>query len=152
MPVTSIPEQLERIAELLSGAAASVVLERPRNADHGDLATNVALVLAKTVGRQPRVVAQEIIDKLDLPAAGLRSAEIAGPGFINFRFAAGLLQNSLLDILKADRAYGRSTSGQGRRVMVEFVSANPTGPLHVAHGRGAALGDGIASLLEHTGH
>jgi arginyl-tRNA synthetase len=153
MAGTSISEQLERIAELLGGSTVSnVTLERPRNAEHGDLATNVALVLAKKVGRQPRAVAQEIIDKLDLPAAGMRSAEIAGPGFINFRFAAGLLQNSLLDVLSADRAYGRSMSGQGRRVMVEFVSANPTGPLHVAHGRGAAVGDAIASLLEHTGH
>jgi arginyl-tRNA synthetase len=153
MPGTSISEQLERIAELLTGEpVSSVQLERPRNPDHGDLATNVALVLAKQVGRPPREVAQDVIHKLDLPAAGMRSAEIAGPGFINFRFAAGLLQNSLLDVLNADRAYGRSASGQGRRVMVEFVSANPTGPLHVAHGRGAALGDAIASLLEHTGH
>src|SRR5262245_43058116 len=153
MPGTSISKQLERIAELLTGEpVSSVQLDRPRNADHGDLATNVALTLAKRVGRPPRDVAQDIIEKLDLPAAGLRSAEIAGPGFINFRFAAGLLQNSLTDVLEADRDYGRSTAGQGRRVMVEFVSANPTGPLHVAHGRGAALGDAIASLLERTGH
>ena len=153
MPGTSISEQLERIAEVLTGdSAPGIQLERPRNADHGDLATNLALALAKRVGRPPRDVAQEIIQKLDLPAAGMRSAEIAGPGFINFRYAAGLLQNGLLDVLSGDRAYGRSATGQGRRVMVEFVSANPTGPLHVAHGRGAALGDGIASLLEQTGH
>ncbi len=153
MSGASISEQLERIAELLTGETVSgVQLERPRNADHGDLATNVALVLAKRMGRPPRDVAQEIIQKLDLPGAGLRSAEIAGPGFINFRYAAGLLQNSLLDVLNGDRAYGRGSGGQGKRVMVEFVSANPTGPLHVAHGRGAALGDSIASLLEYTGH
>jgi arginyl-tRNA synthetase len=80
------------------------------------------------------------------------SAEVAGPGFINFRLTAGRVQARILEIVAADRAWGRSDAGQSRRVQVEFVSANPTGPLHVAHGRGAALGDGIASLLSHTGH
>jgi arginyl-tRNA synthetase len=153
MPGPSIAEQLERIAEQLTGdAVEGLQLDRPRNPDHGDLATNVALVLSKRLGRAPRIVAEQIIERLDLPAAGLRSAEIAGPGFINFRFAAGQVQSALVQIVEADRAFGRSNVGVGKRIMVEFVSANPTGPLHVAHGRGAALGDAIASLLEHTGH
>ncbi|HSL68685.1 MAG TPA: arginine--tRNA ligase [Longimicrobiales bacterium] len=153
MSGSTISEQLERIAELLSGAAVpGLQLERPRNPEHGDLATNIALVLAKRLNKPPREVAQTVIQKLDLPAAGMKSAEIAGPGFINFRQAPGLIQSGLTDILAADDGYGRVQAEAGRRVMVEFVSANPTGPLHVAHGRGAALGDAIASLLEHTGH
>ena len=148
----TLSEQLERIAQRLSSnGPVGVQLDRPRNADHGDLATNLALILAKKIGKAPREVAQTIIDELDLPAAGLQSAEIAGPGFINFRFVAGRIQSGLAEILKADRAYGRSQTGTGK-IMVEFVSANPTGPLHVAHGRGAAIGDAIASLLQHTGH
>ncbi len=149
----SLSEQLERIAEQITGRPLSgIQLDRPRNPEHGDLASNLALVLAKQLGQPPRQVAQQILDRLDLEAAGLRSAEIAGPGFINFRQAAGRIQQGLAQILAADRDFGRSQTGDRGRVMVEFVSANPTGPLHVAHGRGAALGDAIASLLAHTGH
>ena len=153
MPVTSVTEQLERIVETFGlGGAVAVQLERPRNPDHGDLSTNLALILAKRVGQKPHNLAQDIINQLDLPAAGLRAAEIAGPGFINFRFAQGSLHDQLLGILRADANYGRSKAEQPQRIQVEFVSANPTGPLHVAHGRGAALGDGIARLLEWSGH
>ena len=153
MPAQSVTEQLEQIVATfgLSGTV-SVQLERPRNPEHGDLSTNLALILAKRVGEKPQVVAQSIIDRLDLAAAGLRAAEIAGPGFINFRFAPGALQNTLIEILQADERYGATTQAQPKRIQVEFVSANPTGPLHVAHGRGAALGDGIARLLEFAGH
>src|SRR5690606_24918293 len=115
-------------------------------------ATNVALVLAPRLGEAPRAVAERIVERLDLGRAGVAAAEIAGPGFINFRLAHAILEARLAEIIAADRAFGRSSTGQGRRIQVEFVSANPTGPLHVAHGRGAALGDAIASLLEWTGH
>jgi arginyl-tRNA synthetase len=153
MPAESVTRQLERIVETFGlGGAVSVQLERPRNPDHGDLSTNLALILAKRVGQKPQSLAQDIISRLDLPAAGLRAAEIAGPGFINFRFAQGSLHDQLLSVLRADADYGRSRAEPVQRVQVEFVSANPTGPLHVAHGRGAALGDGIARLLEWTGH
>jgi arginyl-tRNA synthetase len=153
MPAESVTRQLERIVETFGlGGAVSVQLERPRNPDHGDLSTNLALILAKRVGQKPQSLAQDIISRLDLPAAGLRAAEIAGPGFINFRFAQGSLHDQLLSVLRADADYGRSRAEPAQRVQVEFVSANPTGPLHVAHGRGAALGDGIARLLEWTGH
>lgn len=153
MPANSVTEQLERIVDAfgLSGAV-TVQLERPRNPDHGDLSTNIALMLAKRVGEKPQSLAQSIIDKLDLDAAGLRAAEIAGPGFINFRYAHGSLQSQLLNVIAQDRQFGRTDANPPRRMQVEFVSANPTGPLHVAHGRGAALGDGIAKLLEWTGH
>lgn len=153
MPAAALAQQLERIAQRLSSdEGATIELTRPRNAEHGDVATNVALMLAKRLGQPPRQLAERIIGELDLPAAGVASAEIAGPGFINFRFQAGLIQRGLADIIAADRQYGRSATGAGLKIMVEFVSANPTGPLHVAHGRGAALGDAIASLLDYTGH
>jgi arginyl-tRNA synthetase len=128
-----------------------VALERPRDAAHGDLATNLALALAKTLEAKPRVVAERLVAALELPAGLVRKVEIAGPGFINFFLADAQLVAVLPAILAAGPAYGRSDVGQGRPVNVEFVSANPTGPLHVGHGRQAALGDAIASLLEWTG-
>lgn len=152
MAAPDIIAQLERIAASLGADGTPVTLERPRNADHGDFATNLAMVLAKRVGRPPRDIASDIIAAFDAPAAGVSAAEIAGPGFINFRLAAGRVQARVAEVIAADGAWGRSTSGTGTRVQVEFVSANPTGPLHVAHGRGAALGDAIASLLEWTGY
>jgi len=145
-------EQLASIAHDLGGGAVPISLETPRNPEHGDLASNLALVLAKTLGRNPRQLAEAIAARIDLAATGLESVEIAGPGFINFRLAGASLQTQVARIIAADRVYGRADTGAGRRVLVEFVSANPTGPLHVAHGRGAALGDGIAALLEWTGH
>lgn len=126
-------------------------LERPRDPAHGDLATNVALTLAATLKRPPRTVAQEIADRLDLAAAGIVGVEVAGPGFLNFRLSAGEVAGVLPKILDADQAFGRSDAGGGEPLMVEFVSANPTGPLHLGHGRQAALGDAIAALLEWTG-
>jgi arginyl-tRNA synthetase len=153
MSSAALVAQLERIAARLgSGDDVRILLERPRNPEHGDFATNIAMVLAGRLGRPPRQIAAEIVDGLDLSAAGLAGAEIAGPGFINFRLAAGSIQARVADIIAADRAFGRCAQSDRQRIQVEFVSANPTGPLHVAHGRGAALGDAIAALLEHVGH
>jgi arginyl-tRNA synthetase len=153
MAADALVAQLERIAaHLVGGNGVAVQLERPRNPDHGDFASNLAMTLARPLGRPPRQIAAEIVAALDLESAGVEAAEIAGPGFINFRLSAGRVQAGAAQIIAADREFGRSSSGTGRRVQVEFVSANPTGPLHVAHGRGAALGDGIASLREWTGH
>ncbi|HEX6941204.1 MAG TPA: arginine--tRNA ligase [Longimicrobiales bacterium] len=152
MPAEQLKEQIEAIAAELAGARVPVRLERPRNPEHGDLATNVALALAGRLGRPPRTVAEAIVARLDRSRAGLAAVEVAGPGFINFRFADTVVQSQLAAIVRGDRAYGRSATGEGRRIQVEFVSANPTGPLHVAHGRGAAIGDAIASLLEWTGY
>jgi arginyl-tRNA synthetase len=128
-----------------------VHLERPRDPDHGDLATNVALTLASRLRRAPRAIAEELAERLELPASGVTAVEVAGPGFLNFRLSTASLGESLLEILGGDTAYGRSAVGQGRPIMVEWVSANPTGPLHPGHGRQVALGDAIARLLEWTG-
>jgi arginyl-tRNA synthetase len=152
MSTHRLREQLAGIARDLGGGDVTITLETPRNPEHGDVASNLALVLSKLLRRNPRQLAEDIAARIDLGASGLESVEIAGPGFINFRLAGASLQARIGDIILADRAFGRSTAGAGRRVLVEFVSANPTGPLHVAHGRGAALGDGIAALLECTGH
>jgi len=151
--VDALVTQLQAIAaRLADGASLPIKLERPRSADHGDFATNLAMVLAGKIGRPPREIATLILEQLDLPQAGLASAEIAGPGFINFRLASGQVTGRVAEIIGADRGFGRAQAHTPQRVQVEFVSANPTGPLHVAHGRGAALGDAIASLLAWTGH
>jgi arginyl-tRNA synthetase len=149
---TRLREKLAEAAEALGAPGVDPQLDRPRNPDHGDWATNVAMVLAGPLKRPPREIAQAIVDRLDLSGAGVRTAEVAGPGFINFRLSGAQLESLLGTVLDRDAAYGRTGEEGGRRVIVEFVSANPTGPLHVAHGRGAALGDAIATLLEWTGH
>ena len=130
--------------------AAMVTLERPKQANHGDYATSVALQLAKPLGRPPREIAQALVAAL--PASPwLDSADVAGPGFINLRLKPAAKQATVRTILLSGPRYGRSGAGAGQRVVVEFVSANPTGPLHVGHGRQAALGDAIAALLEAQG-
>lgn len=148
----ALRRDLQRIAAEFGAADAEFTLERPRDPAHGDLATNLAMQLAKRERGNPRALADRIAAAIDLDAAGVRAVEIAGPGFLNFRLAAETLAASHADILAKGAAFGRSTSGERKRVNVEFVSANPTGPLHVGHGRGAAQGDGIAALLEWTGH
>ena len=150
--VDALRREITRVAVSL-GAPVDVVplLERPRDPAFGDWATNVAMVLAKQLGLKPRDLAKTLIDALDKTAAGLGSAEIAGPGFINFRMDAGTVALGIEALVAADAEYGRGHAGDAKPVVVEFVSANPTGPLHVGHGRQAALGDAIASLLEWTG-
>lgn len=143
--------ELTRVAEAFGGDI-EFTLERPRDPAHGDLATNLAMQLARRERSNPRAMAERVVTALDLATANLASVEIAGPGFINFRLAADTLAADLTRIVTEGGQYGRSKVGAGRRINVEFVSANPTGPLHVGHGRGAALGDGIAALLEWTGH
>ncbi len=153
MRLPELARALELAArELGAEGEVPVTLERPREAAHGDVATNLAMALAGQLKRPPRDLASELISGLDLPALHLEHAEIAGPGFINFRVSRDYLREQLRGILKQDREYGRGDWGSGRRVNVEFVSANPTGPLHIGHGRGAAVGDSIARLLEFTGH
>jgi arginyl-tRNA synthetase len=144
--------ELSRVAARLGADGLEFVLERPRDAGHGDLATNLAMVLAKRERANPRKTAERVLQELKLPATLIAKTEIAGPGFINFWLAESELSAAHREILEAGGGYGRSTWGAGLKVNVEFVSANPTGPLHVGHGRGAALGDAIASLLEWTGH
>jgi len=129
----------------------NVAVEPPRDAAHGDMATNAAMVLAKPAGLKPRGIAEALAGKLEKDPR-ITSAEVAGPGFLNLRLAADVWRAVLRDVLQRGAEYGRSDMGQGRRVNVEFVSANPTGPLHVGHTRGAVFGDALASLLDFTGH
>jgi arginyl-tRNA synthetase len=147
------------LTELLTRALAKVApqqpgslisLERPKQAQHGDFSCPAAMQISRALKRDPREVAQELIAAL--PASDwLERAEIAGPGFINLRVRPAAKQHIVKTISAEGDRYGRSSRGQGQRVMVEFVSANPTGPLHVGHGRQAALGDAIAALLESQG-
>jgi arginyl-tRNA synthetase len=150
--VDALRREITRAAVSL-GAPESIVplLERPRDPAFGDWASNIAMVLAKSLGVKPRDFAQTLIGALDHSAAGISSAEIAGPGFINFRLDAGTVSRGMTALLEAGANYGRANAGAGTPVVIEFVSANPTGPLHVGHGRQAALGDAISSLLEWTG-
>ncbi len=130
---------------------ANVSVEPPRDPSHGDLATNAAMVLAKPAGTHPRALAEAIVARLDADPA-IASAAIAGPGFINFRLDAAAWREELGAIAVLGAEYGRSTMGAGRAVNVEYVSANPTGPMHMGHCRGAVVGDALASLLEFAGH
>jgi arginyl-tRNA synthetase len=128
----------------------AVAVEPPRDASHGDLATNAAMVLAKAAGTNPRALAEAIKPKLEaIPA--VTSVEIAGPGFINLRLANDAWRDELTTILTAGEDYGLSTVGNNERVNVEYVSANPTGPMHMGHCRGAVVGDALARLLEAAG-
>lgn len=154
----------ETIAALVTGALTAAIrsgelalaevpepaLERPRDPSHGDWATTVALRCAKQAGLPARSVA-EIIAKRLADHPDIASVEVAGPGFVNLRVSPRALQRALVTARNADVRFGSSDQGAGRRVQVEFVSANPVGPMHVGHGRWAALGDAIARLLEHTG-
>ncbi len=148
----------DAVRSLLEGILADmgvddpeIHLERPRDPSHGDIATNVAMTLASTLKASPRAIAQEILKRMPEEPPGIASVEIAGPGFMNFRLTTSAVGEVVGRILNQDKEFGRSRSGEGRPVMVEFVSANPTGLLHLGHGRQAALGDAVSSLLEWTG-
>jgi arginyl-tRNA synthetase len=151
-------ERIKKIVEGLDlkaqdGSAldlSRVTVEAPRDPTHGDLATNAAMVLAKPAGQNPRALADRIIEKLrDDP--DVKAAEVAGPGFVNLTLADAYWQDALATMLAAGIDYGRSTVGGGRKVNVEYVSANPTGPMHVGHCRGAVVGDTLANLLAFAG-
>ena len=147
-----IRAELIRAARSL-GAPEDVdpLLERPRDSSHGDWATNIAMTLARPLKSKPREIAERLRDAMKLDDAGVSRIDIAGPGFMNFWIDAGTIAAGLRDIIAANDSYGRNNKGAGRVVNVEFVSANPTGPLHVGHGRQAALGDAISTLLAVTG-
>jgi arginyl-tRNA synthetase len=160
-----LAEQKHRITELFKAAlqpllagtdlAPTVTLERPRDPSHGDVACNIAMQIAKPLKKNPRELAQVIVDGLlEQPgSAGLiDAAEIAGPGFINLRIAAAAKQAVVKAVLAAGADFGKNNAGNGKKVLIEFVSANPTGPLHVGHGRQGALGDALSSLFEAQGY
>ncbi len=148
-----------QLAELLKQSLASVApaatatpihLERPRDASHGDFATNLAMQLAKALKKNPREIAQQLVNELPVSTL-VKKAEIAGAGFINFTLDSSAKTAAVTAVLAAGENYGRSALGGGRKIQVEFVSANPTGPLHVGHGRGAAYGASLSSLLAFAG-
>ena len=151
---TLVSQALEKAREasaLLSETFPPVTIGIPAHEEHGDFSCNVAMQLAKAEKKAPRQVAELLIAHLDDREGLLARTEIAGPGFINFFIAPSAWQACLPAITASDAAYGSTTTGQGRKVQVEFVSANPTGPLHIGHGRGAAIGDVLCRLLTASG-
>ncbi len=149
---------LDSLSALQTGAElpadldfANVTVEPPRDPLHGDMATNAAMVLARQAGMKPRDIAQALAGKL-LDDPRIASADVAGPGFLNLRLASAVWLQTIPQAIKQGSAFGRSALGAGRRINVEYVSANPTGPLHVGHTRGAVFGDALASLLSFAGY
>ncbi|KVG76366.1 arginine--tRNA ligase [Burkholderia ubonensis] len=155
-----LADSVKQVAHALKGAdaafvAPAITLERPKVAAHGDVACNVAMQLAKPLGANPRQLAEQIVAALTAQpgAQGLvEAAEIAGPGFINLRLTAAAKQAVIAAVLAEGRGFGLSTREHGKQVLLEFVSANPTGPLHVGHGRQAALGDALANVIASQGY
>ncbi len=147
-----IRAELVRAAREL-GAAGDIepTIERPRDPSLGDWATNLAMTLARPLRNRPAEIAAALRDRMHLNDAGVERVEIAGPGFMNFWLDPAYVAEGVREIIETNESFGRSDEGKGQPVIVEFVSANPTGPLHVGHGRQAALGDAIATLLESTG-
>jgi arginyl-tRNA synthetase len=144
-------EALMREGALPAGLdARRIAVEPPRDPAHGDLSTNAAMVLAKDARMSPRAIAERLVARLK-GAADVVGVEAAGPGFINLRLADGFWHARLQEILAAGPRYGDSTMGAGKPVNVEYVSTNPTGPMHAGHGRGAVTGDALAALLAKAG-
>jgi arginyl-tRNA synthetase len=129
-----------------------IVLEVPREKAHGDWATNIAMQLTRIARRNPREIAQKIVEKIDREKVSVREIEVAGPGFINFFMNRSFLTEVLKDIKAAGTDYGRSNAGKGEKVNVEFCSANPTGHLHLGHARGSAVGDALSNILDAAGY
>ncbi|MBI4277028.1 MAG: arginine--tRNA ligase [Armatimonadetes bacterium] len=140
--------RVQAAGDLPAVAVPTFEVEPPRHRSHGDLATNAAMVLAQPARANPRKIAEVLVRHLALPADRVTRTEIAGPGFINFFIAPDWFHASMQEVIRAGGAYGQCDVGRGRRVLVEFVSANPTGPLHVGTGRNAAVGEAVARLLE----
>ncbi len=152
-PKTHLADLLRSALNVVAPDASSteILIERPKQASHGDFASNLAMQLARSLKANPREIAQKLLAAL--PASSLvTKTEIAGAGFINFTLSAAARTGVISDVLALGRDFGRSTGGNGNKVVLEFVSANPTGPLHVGHGRQAALGDALAALFDWQGY
>lgn len=133
-------------------AIPAITLEVPKDKAHGDLATNAAMQLTRIAKKNPRQIAEEILEHLDHAKAGTQKAEIAGPGFINFTLSKSYLYPVLEQVHSQGKDYGRISKGEGQKIQVEFVSANPTGSLHLGHARGAAVGDALCNVLDFAGY
>lgn len=140
------------LADLGLSVPEKLVIQEPKDPSHGDLSTNAALLLAKNAGMPPRKLAESICARLENHCPIVERTEVAGPGFCNIFLKPEVWQSVIGEVEKAGESYGQSSMGKGIKVLVEYVSANPTGPLHVGHGRGAALGDSVARLLRASGH
>ena len=140
--------QLEDVVRTMGGRRIPIMLDKPREESWGDYASNIAMVSAKALKKPPQVIAKEIVAQLDLNNSIIDSVNIAGPGFINFTLAVGYLQNKVAQILQQSSSFGASTEGNNKKVQVEFVSANPTGPLNIVSARAAAVGDVLVRLLK----
>ena len=149
--ITAAFEQARANDQLTYEAMADFLVEVPREAAHGDFSTNAAMMMAKSCHKPPRAIAEIITAAIDQKSAGVSSIEIAGPGFINFRMQPDWLNKCLAEIIAAGENFGRSDIGKGHKIQVEFVSANPTGELHMGNARGAAIGDSLATLLDMAG-
>ncbi|MDD4616930.1 MAG: arginine--tRNA ligase [Alphaproteobacteria bacterium] len=147
----AVTEAVKAGSLTLSGPLPDFVVEPPREAAHGDLATNVAMMLSKSARKPPRAIA-EILKPCLEESQFVSEVSIAGPGFINLRLYPQIWQNEISEILRKGQNYGDSDIGQGKKVNVEYVSANPTGPMHVGHGRGAVVGDVLATLMQKAGY
>lgn len=149
----------EYIAEIISNSLKQfdlqekpdIRIEAPNQPEHGDASSNIAMMLAKPLRNNPRAIAQQVVDGLEYDEKKISAVEIAGPGFINFRYSDDYLFDELNEVLTGGESFGKTDTNTGKKVLVEFVSANPTGPLTVGHGRNAVLGDTVARLLEWTG-
>lgn len=151
----ALTELIERALVAVGAQGAVARLERPKNADHGDLSTNVALACAKSLKKNPREVAQALVAAMQSDAIGqelLSAIEIAGPGFINFRFNQATKFNVVRDVLTSGENFGKSKAFEGKSVLLEYVSANPTGPLHLGHARQGALGDVLSRIMATQGY
>ena len=151
--INALTEAFREIISTLNYPETNIVVQLPKNLEHGDFATNLALQLAGKLDENPREIAQILSDKLKTDYPGLvDSTDIAGPGFINISINKNAIVSQLLSVLTLNKEYGKSNFGEGKTAQVEFVSANPTGPLTVGHGRGAILGDVISSILQWNGY
>ena len=151
----SLVELIGRAAAALGAQGTSVRLERPKSAEHGDLATNVAMQLARTLKKNPRQIAEELVAAMKADAAFgalLSDIEIAGPGFINMRFNQAAKFSVVRDVLEKAESFGSSSEFAGKSVLLEYVSANPTGPLHLGHARQGALGDVLSRVMHTQGY
>ena len=145
-------EAAAQAGALPAGASITAKVDIPKDVSHGDYASSFAMSAAKALGKPPRVIAQTLLDHLDLEGSYFDKAEMAGPGFLNFTLGRRWFAEVLSSIQEAGDRYGQSSQGQGQRVMVEFVSANPTGPMHIGNARGGVLGDAVASVLDRLGY
>ncbi|KPL05987.1 hypothetical protein AMJ86_10170, partial [bacterium SM23_57] len=144
--------QLEAVVLAMGGERIPILVDKPREESWGDYASNVAMVSAKVFKKPPTVIAKEIVEQLDLDNSIIESVNIAGPGFVNFTLTVEYLRNKAAQILQESSSFGSSTEGGNRKVQVEFVSANPTGPLNIVSARAAAIGDVLIRLLKFRGY